>query len=145
MPDSSVDLRLEAIRAELGIMLAHLEGHLGPKWKTRLEIEGSKSLRPSPICQQVSGPGLWGGKGGDKSPPRNEVTGVKGDLFAKYHRGLHALRPKASADYYLFMFLRSSLQKVAPPETFIHFSVLPRILHLSCEREQELCVERRAA
>ena len=38
-------------------------------------------------------------KGGDKSPPRNEVTGVKGDLFAKYHRGLHALRPKASADY----------------------------------------------
>ena len=51
------------------------------------------------MCQQLPEPGLWGGKGGDKSPPRNEVTGVKGDLFAKYHWGLHALRPKASADY----------------------------------------------
>ena len=99
MPDSSGDLCLEAIRAELGIMLAHLAWHLGPKWKTPLEIEGQGGLRASPVCQQFSEPGLWGGKGGDKSPPRNEVTGDKGDLFAKYHPGLHALRPKASADF----------------------------------------------
>ncbi len=38
MADSSGYLRLEAVWAELGIMLAHLACLLGPKWETPLEI-----------------------------------------------------------------------------------------------------------
>ena len=61
MPDSRGDLRLEAIWAELGIMLACLAWLLGPKWKTPLEIEGQGGLRGTPICQHLSGPRPCGG------------------------------------------------------------------------------------
>ena len=68
MPDSSWDLRLEAIKAELGIMLAHLAWHLGPKWKIPVEIEGQGGLRGSPTGQQPSEPRLWGGEGEGINP-----------------------------------------------------------------------------
>ena len=47
MADSSGDLRLEAVWAELGIMLACLAWLLGPKWETPLEIQGFAEYPPS--------------------------------------------------------------------------------------------------
>ena len=63
MADSSGYLRLEAVWAELGIMLAHLACLLGPKLETPLEIECSRVREWVPACQQVSEPGPWGGEG----------------------------------------------------------------------------------
>ena len=68
MADSSGYLRLEAICAELGIMLACLAWLLGPKWKTPLEIECPRVRDWVPICQRVSGPGPWGGEGEGINP-----------------------------------------------------------------------------
>ena len=68
MADSSGYLRLEAIWAELGIMLACLAWLLGPKWKTPLEIECPRVSGPFPTCQQVLEPGPWGGEGEGINP-----------------------------------------------------------------------------
>ena len=68
MADSSGYLRLEAVWAELGIMLACLAWLLGPKWKTPLEIQGFADYGPPPTCQQPSGPGPWGGEGEGINP-----------------------------------------------------------------------------
>ena len=68
MADSSGDWRLEAIWAELGIMLACLAWLLGPKWKTPLEIQGFADYDPPQVCQQVLEPGPWGGEGEGINP-----------------------------------------------------------------------------
>ena len=56
MPEFSGDLRLEAIWAELGIMLACLAWLLGSRWKTPLETECLGVREWVPTCQQFSEP-----------------------------------------------------------------------------------------
>ena len=68
MADSSGYLRLEAVWAELGIMLACLAWLLGPKCETPVEIEGQGGLRASPTCHHPSEPGPWGGEGEGINP-----------------------------------------------------------------------------
>ena len=68
MPDSNGDLRLEAIWAELGIMLACLAWLLGPKCEAPVEIKGFAEYEPPQACQHPSEPGPWGGEGEGINP-----------------------------------------------------------------------------